>query len=119
MAYFPDIINNDRNKEKIYGYRYYHQYYFSKNSLSTFLQSIPKDINESDKKKLKYSACRCLRALLKTGDCESGLELFDFIDFTKKETIYYDANEFNRKFINYLTEKSEIFIFFLQINSGS
>ena len=83
--------------------------------MSTFLQSIQEDINESDKIKLKYCACKCLRALLKTGDCENCLELFDFIDFTKKETIYYDANEFNRKFINYLTEKSEIFLLFLQI----
>ena len=119
MAYFPDMVNNERNKEKIYGHKYYHQYYFSKNSLDEFLQTIPKDIKESDKKKLKYSACRCLRASLKKGDWENLTGLFDFIDFTKKETIYYDANEFNRKFINYLTEKSEIFLFFLQINSGS
>lgn len=119
MAYFPDLINNNRDKEDLNGYRYYHQFYFSENSLNKFLKSIPKDINESDKIKLKYSTFRCLRALLKTGNCDNSFGLFDFIDFTNKETIYYDANEFNRKFIDCLTEKSEIFLFFLQINSGS
>ena len=120
MAYFPDIGNNTRaESNKINGTRYYRQYYFTKKSLITFEHSISKDINESDKIKLKYSACRCLRTLLSDGYGENDEELFDFRDFTKKGTIYYDANSFNKKFINLLTEKSEIFLFFLQINSGS
>ena len=120
MAYFPDIGNNIRAEgNKINGTRYYRQHYFTKKSLITFEHSISKDINESDKIKLKYSACRCLRTLLSDGYGENDEELFDFRDFTKKGTIYYDANSFNKKFINLLTEKSEIFLFFLQINSGS
>ena len=46
-------------------------------------------------------------------------ELFNFLDFNIKETIYYEANEFNKKFLKLLKEKSEIFLFFLQNNSGS
>jgi len=46
-------------------------------------------------------------------------ELFNFIYFNVKETIYYEANNFNKKFVKLLKEKSEIFLFLLQINSGS
>ena len=119
MAYFPDLSGDKRNKTNINGFRYYSQFYFTKNTLTSFLNSIPEEIAQSDKVKLKYSACRCLRVLLIKGKEENSLDLFEFIDFTKKGTIYYDANEFNKKFINFLNEKSEIFLFFLQNNSGS
>ena len=119
MAYFPDLLGDKRNKTNINGFRYYYQFYFTKNTLNSFLNSIPEEIAQSDKIKLKYSACRCLRILLFKGKEENSLDLFEFIDFTKKGTIYYDANEFNKKFINFLNEKSEIFLFFLQNNSGS
>ena len=119
MAYFPDLSGEKRNKTNINGFRYYYQFYFTKNTLNSFLNSIPEEIDISDKVKLKYSACRCLRVLLFKGKEENSLDLFEFIDFTKKGTIYYDANEFNKKFINFLNEKSEIFLFFVQINSGS
>jgi hypothetical protein len=36
-----------------------------------------------------------------------------------KDTIDYEANEFNKEFVELLKEKSEIFLFLLQINSGS
>ena len=119
MAYFPDFLKDERNKNNINGLRYYMQFYSTKNTLIKFLKSVPKSLNKSDKIKLKYSACRCLRLLLNKGKCENSIGILDFIDFTQEETIYYDANDFNRQFINYLTEKSEIFLFFLQINSGS
>lgn len=58
MAYFPEIGNNIREEgNKIDGKRYYHQYYFTKFSLNQLYKSIPKDISESGKIKLKYSAC--------------------------------------------------------------
>ena len=76
-------------------------------------------MTDSDKAKLKYSACRCLNTLLKCGKGSSSLNLFKLIDFTKPGTIYYDANQCNKRFVELLTEKSEIFLYFLQINSGS
>ena len=85
----------------------------------TLDNSIPTNVKPSDRVKLKYSACRCLRTLLNSGDGRNNLNLFEFRDFTEEGTIYYEANDFNEKFINFLTEKSEIFLFFLQINSGS
>ena len=120
MTYFPDLGQNNRQYEnKTLGKMYYHQYYFSKLSLIKLENSIPKKVSDSDRVKLKYSACRCLRTLLKSGDGWSNSKLFEFRDFTEKGTIYYEANLFNKKFIDLLSEKSEIFLFFLQINSGS
>ena len=119
MAYFPDISNNSREEKSINGLRYFQQYYYTATLLNNFYKSIPEKINESDKVKLKYSACRCLRTLLDNGIGECRKKLFQFRDFTNKETIYYDANFFNKKLIDLLNEKSEIFLFFLQINSGS
>ena len=119
MVYFPDIGISSRETDKINGFRYYHQYFFSKLSLNHFYSTFPNFLDESDKVKLKYSASRCLRTLLSNGTGENHEELFEFIDFTKANTIYFDANSFNRKFINSLNEKSEIFLYFLQISSGS
>ena len=76
-------------------------------------------MDESDKVKLKYSAGRCLRTLLSNGTGENHIELFEYIDFSKINTVYFDANSFNKKFIDSLNEKSEIFLYFVQINSGS
>ena len=102
MAYFPDLEKNTRkNVNKIYGERYYHQYYYSKVSLITLDNSIPKNVSESDRVKLKYSACRCLRALFNSGNGRNNHKLFQFRDFTKEGTIYYEANSFNKKFMIY------------------
>ena len=112
MTYFPDLeIDISKITENDIS-QYYHQYYFSKTSINKFCDNIPKNINECDKIKLKYSACRCLRVLLKSGHGINSIELFDFIDFTEINTIYYDANLYNRKFVEYLSEKSEIFLYF-------
>lgn len=46
-------------------------------------------------------------------------DLFYFLDFTKEGTIYYDAIDINKKFIGFLTENSEMFTYFIQINSSS
>ena len=119
MAYFPDIPKDSRKNNNINGLRYYQQYYYTATSLNNLNESIPKNISQSDKVKLKYSACRCLRTLLENGKGESLEKLFEFRDFTKEKTIYYEANSYNKKFIGFLNEKSEIFLFFLQINSGS
>ena len=79
---------------------------------------MPNYLNKSEKTLLLYAASRCLRTLLNNyGSCLQ--ELFEFINFTVPGNIYYDAIEFNKKFLEFLNEKSEIFLFYLQLNSGS
>lgn len=119
MAYFPDIGSDSRETKKIEGFRYYHQFYYTQLALNHFFETIPKNIKDSDRAKLKYSASRCLRTLLLSGDGENFESLFELINFDEDKTIYKEAKLYNQKFINLLTEKSEIFLFFLQINSGS
>lgn len=119
MILFPDFPSLSRNSSKINLQQYYYQYYFSKSSIQNFYSQIPKDLEKSEKARLKYAACRCLKTLLNNGYGVTRKDLFDLIDFNNKGTIYYDANEFNKKFITFLNERSEIFLFFLQLNSGS
>ena len=119
MAYFPKLyLDSPLEKDKTRICILYRQYYYSYNSLKNFYKTFPDNINESDKVKLKYSAARCLRTLLNRGDGLKNSKLFDCIDFTAENTVYKDAIEYNKKFIDSLTEKSEIFLFFIQINSG-
>jgi len=65
MAYFPDIGKQDARELEIKNkFRYYNQFYYSKISLNEFYKTIPNDLDESDRAKLKYAASRCLRTLL-------------------------------------------------------
>lgn len=119
MILFPDFPSQSRNSPKTNLYQYYYQYYFSKSSIQNLYHQIPKDLEKSEKARIKYTACRCLKTLLYNGYGTNREDLFDFIDFNNKGTIYFEANEFNKQFITFLNERSEIFIFFLQLNSGS
>lgn len=119
MILFPEIDVVGRNSDKIILNQYLEQYYFSKLAILNFCSLIPGYVSESDKVKLKYAACRSLKTLLYNGKGMYVSELFNFLDFNIKETIYYEANEFNKKFVRLLKEKSEIFLFFLQNNSGN
>ena len=119
MLYFPDFEKSMRKNYKYNVNRYSYQYYFSKKSILNFCERLPKNLTNTDMIKLKYAACRCLKILLYYGYAENFDDLFDFLDFGDKNTIYYDSNSFNIQFVNSITEKSEIFPFFLQINSGS
>ena len=119
MILFPDFPSLSRNSSKTNLYQYYYQYYFSKTSIQNFYAQIPKDLEKSEKARLKYAACKCLKTLLSNGYGMNREDLFYLIDFNSKETIYFEANEFNKQFIIFLNERSEIFIFFLQLNSGS
>ena len=119
MILFPDFQSLSRNSPKTNIFQYYYQYYFSKSAIQNFYSKIPKDLEKSEKVRLKYAACRCLKTLFNNGYGMNREDLFDLIDFNNKETIYFEANEFNKKFITFLNERSEIFIFFLQLNSGS
>ena len=60
-----------------------------------------------------------MNSLLYDGYGKNCEKLFTYLDFEKKDTIYYDANQHNLKFIDSLKETSEIFLFLLQLNSGS
>ena len=119
MILFPDFDMVERDSDEIKLENYKQQYYFSKLAILNFCSKIPEYVSQSDKAKLKYAACRSLRALLYNGKGLYVSDLFNFIDFNVKETIYYEANNFNKKFVKLLKEKSEIFLFLLQINSGS
>lgn len=119
MLLFPDFNKVERNSDKIILDQYKNQYYYSKLAISNFIATMPDNLEESQKIKLKYAACRCLRSLLFNGYGSFINELFYFIDYSVEGTIYHDANEFNKKFVELLNEKSELFLFFLQLNSGS
>ena len=83
MIYFPDIGNNSREGGKIEGLRYYQQFFFSQLAINHFIDTIPNNINGSDRTKMKYCSSKCLRGLLSSGIGENFVKLFEFIDFTK------------------------------------
>jgi len=83
--------------------------------LITLDNSIPTNVKPSDRVKLKYSACRCLRTLLNSGDGRNNLNLFEFRDFTEEGTIYYEANDFNEKFINFYLKSQKFFYSFYKL----
>ena len=113
MIYYPYTIISLRQSKD-----YYYQYYFSKNCINNFIDEIPKDFDSSVKMKLKYAAIKCLKILLNAGNGWFLNGIFEFLDLTKIDSIYDAANLYNKKFITCLTEKSEIFIYFLQVYSG-
>lgn len=116
---FPDFDYMKRVSSNLNPKPYAIQYYYSKSSIINFCSKIPSYLTRTVKVFLKYAACRCIKTLLLRNCGQDNDNLFDFIDFSKKDTVYYDANEFNKKFIESITENSEIFPFFLQINSGT
>ena len=83
------------------------------------MKTIPSYVSPKDVIYLKYSACCCLRILLFNGYAEMNSDLFFFLDFNKEGTIYNDALNHNKKFINNIQEYSEMFLYLLQLNSGS
>ena len=119
MIHFPDFQFLPRKNKIIKEWRYLLDYYFSKRAITNFYNSLPSYLEEYEKIKLKYAACRFLRILFNHGYGEYLDNLFEFLNFEDSGTIYNDANNFNKKFVYLLTEKSEIFPFLLQINSGS
>lgn len=119
LLMFPLIKNYPKNGKCINKFTYYKQYYYSKKSISNFMKTIKDNISKKDKILLKYCACSCLNSLLYDGYGKNCENLFSFLDFGKKDTIYYDAIQHNLTFIDSLKETSEIFLFLLQLNSGS
>lgn len=80
--------------------------------INNFLKELD-GVNEKDKIKLLFAITKYLKQYYVTN-----LISFNLINFKLIDTVYYDANENNRKFIENLSEDSEIFSFFLQLNSG-
>ena len=81
------------------------QYYYSQKVIENFKKTIPSELNEDIKIKLKYSACKCLKYMLLNGYGEGYENLFFFDDFVNnKYQIYNDALSFNKKFIENLKE---------------
>lgn len=120
LILFYDIESpNNRKLGKINSRRYYYQYFYSKSIINEFYTNLPNYINKSEKALLLYAASRCLRTLLYNDYGTCFQELFELLNFTVPGNIYYDAIEFNKKFLEFLNEKSEIFLFYLQLNSGS
>ena len=115
LLLFPKIKNKTKNQT----YFYIKQYYFSKKAIENFRKTIPNNITEKEKIILEYTACRVLFALLSNEKGNYVEEIFEFIDFKNENSIYHAAVEHNKRFINLLKEDSEIFPFFLQLNSGS
>ena len=116
---FPDFLSKKRNDKIIASYPFYKQHYYSHKAIENFMKTIPTTLNKTERAYLKYSACRCLRALLLNDIAISEENLFYFCDLNKEGTLYNEAKKFNETFINELTEDSEMYLFLIQINSGS
>ena len=119
LIMFPSIKNCPKSGKCVNKFNYYKQYYYSKKTIHNFQRSITSNVSYKDKILLKYCACSCLNALLYEGYGKNDEKLFSFLDFGEKNTIYSDAIQHNLIFIDSLKETSEIFLFLLQINSGS
>jgi len=119
LIMFPSIKNCPKKGKSINIFNYYKQYYYSKKTIYNFQKSIKSNVSYKDKILLKYCACSCLNALLYEGYGKNDEMLFSFLDFEEKDTIYSDAIQHNLLFLDSLKETSEIFLFLLQINSGS
>lgn len=115
---FPKLYQM-KKIEKLQNFFIWRQYYYSQKVIENFMKTIPSDLKEDIKIKLKYTACRCLKFMLLTGYGECNENLFYFHDVNNKNQIYNDALSFNKKFIECLKESSELFLFFLELNSGS
>ena len=55
MILFPDFQSLNRNSPKTNIFQYYYQYYFSKSAIQNFYSKIPKDLEKSEKVRLKYA----------------------------------------------------------------
>jgi len=119
MIAFPNFLNMKRISNNLTPYKFYKQYYYSKKAIENFMRTIPSYVDQVQRTLLKYSACRCLRSLLSHGFGNGIEDLFYFYDINKPDTIYNDAKKFNEAFIEELNENSEMFLFLLQIISGS
>ena len=119
MITFPSLQENRRTCKNINAYKYYRQHFASHKVIEDFLKTIPENIDESQKALLKYSASRCLRTLLLNGKAYKEEKLFYYYNINIPGTFYNEAKKFNEKFIKELNENSEIYLFLLQINSGS
>ena len=119
MIAFPSFRNKNRLDQKLNTHPFIQQYYYSRRVIENFIKTIPSSLSRAERTLLIYSACRCLRNLLNSGLAMYVNELFYFCDLNESDNIYKEAREFNEKFIENLTEKSEMFPFLLQINSGS
>ena len=118
MMSFP-IFDSEDDNQNIEYHKFIKQYYYSHKIIENFENTIPSTVNRKERAFLKYSACRCLRALLRKGKLISQENIFYFCDLNEPNTIYNEAKKFNEIFIENLTEDSEMFLFLLQINSGS
>lgn len=119
MITFPSFKTMNRESQNIIPYKFYKQHFYSHKLIYNFMETIPYSINKKERTFLKYSACRCLRTLLLNGFAYFIEDLFYFFDLNTPDTIYNEAKLFNEEFIEKLTEKSEIFLYLLQIDSGS
>ena len=119
MITFPSFKTMNRESQNITPYKFYKQHFYSHKLIYNFMKTIPYNINKIERTLLKYSACRCLRTLLLNEFAYFIEDLLYFYDLNTPETIYNEAKLFNEEFIEKLTEKSEIFLYLLQINSGS
>lgn len=119
MIAFPSFLNMNRTSNHLIPFRFYKQYYYSKKAIENFMETIPPYVDKVQKTLLKYSACRCLRSILSRGFGKDNEHLFYFYDISKPDNIYNEARKFNESFIKELNENSEMFLFLLQINSGS
>lgn len=64
MITFPNFKSKKKSDQKISPYEFHQQHYFSHKAIDNFMKSIPLTLNKTERAYLKYSACRCLRALL-------------------------------------------------------
>ena len=119
MLAFLSFRSMKRTNKEIIPYKFYKQHYYSHKVIEKFMKTIPSYVNKTDRIYLKYAACRCLRSLIFEGFSFDYDDLFYFCDLNIPGTIYNESLKFNQTFIKELTENSEIFLFLLQIDSGS
>ena len=87
-------------------------YFIRKYMLYIFIKHL-KNIDKIEKAKLIFSVSK----VIKEFNIKSQIN-FQLIDFNIENTVYYEANQFNIRFIELLNENSEIYHFFIQLNSG-
>ena len=119
MITFPSFKYRKRDAQSIVPFQFQKQHYFSHKVIENFMKTVPLTLSQMERTYLKYSACRGLRNLLLNDLALYKDKLFYFCDLNEPGTLYNEAKKFNETFIDELTENSEMFLFFLQINSGS
>ena len=119
MITFPSFKHMKRQNPKLNTFPFIKQHYYSHKVIENFIETLPSELPKTERVYLIYSACRCLRNLLNNGVGTDEKELFYFCDLNNSDNIYNEVENFNEKFIDNITEKSEMYLFLLQINSGS